>query len=118
MTALQRGMVMGFHDNLKMVISYLKQFPNPTLVQQYTKLATTCRELKDSVDKLEQENASLKEKLSLEGTFSRHNGAYYFETPEGCEAPFCSRCWDTNARLIRLRTGPDGVAACPQCSGR
>ena len=109
---------MRFQYNLKALLSYLKEFPNPTFVERYRRLDTTCKKLKDSIDKLEQENASLKERLAREGTFVRLNGAYYFETPEGYDAPFCSHCWDTRARLVKLKIGSDGVPACPQCADR
>jgi hypothetical protein len=108
---------MRFRDSLKILISYLKEFPNPRFMERHTKLTTSCKELNDYVHRLEQENALLKKKLDLEGRFSRHNGAYYFETPEGHQAPFCSECWDVRGRLVRLKIGGDGVIVCPQCEG-
>ncbi len=106
---------MRFRDGLKVLFSYLKEFPNPSIMERLTKLTTSCKELEACVHKLEQENALLKKRLDLEGKFSRHNGAYYFETPEGHEAPFCSECWDVRGRLVRLKVGGNGDIACPQC---
>ena len=111
-----RGTAMNFRENLKMFVSYLKEFPSPSLMIRHAKLTTSCRELKDSVHKLQQENACLKEKLELEGKYVRNNGAYFFETPEGHEAPFCSRCWDLRGRLVRLSDGLEGGQTCPFCA--
>ena len=85
------------------------------MMNKYVKLTTSYEKLKDSVDKLERENALLKEKQDLQGTFVRHNGAYYFETPDGRDAPFCSRCGDMDGKLVKLQVGPNGLG-CPRCS--
>ena len=109
---------MSFKDNLKLFLSYLKQFPTPTFVEQHTSLKTSYIELKDCVRKLERENKTLKLKLHSKGAFSRHNGAYFFETPDGQQEPFCSRCWDLESRLVPLPLKDDSIAPCPRCAIR
>jgi hypothetical protein len=113
-----KGMIMGFRTNLKVIITYLKDFPSPTFLQKHHKLTHACQELEDRVDRLTRENAWLKKKRDLEGAYTHHNGAYFFETPDGQTAPYCSQCWDAKGRLVKLETGANGRANCPQCNTR
>jgi hypothetical protein len=109
---------MSFKDNLKVFLSYLKQFPSPTFLEKHSNLKTSYFELKDNIRELEKENKILKERLHLKGAFSRHNGAYFFETPDGRQEPFCSRCWDVESRLTPLRLEDEDTASCPRCTDR
>jgi hypothetical protein len=106
---------MRFKDNLKAFVSYLKAFPTPTFLEAHSTLQTSCVELKGCIRELERENETLRQRLHLKGAFSRHNGAYFFETPDGQKEPFCSWCWEVKSKLVRLHLEDEGRAACPQC---
>lgn len=109
---------MGFKDFLNVFVSYLRQFPTPTFLDKHTSLETSYFKLKDCIRELERENQALKQRLQSDGTFSRRNGAYFFETPDGQKEPFCSRCWDLESKLVPIRLKDDGMEACPRCTNR
>ena len=106
---------MSFLDNFKAFVSYVREFPDPGWIEKHSNLRTSCLELKSCVNRLEKENELLRERLHIKGSFSRHNGAYFLETPDGREQPFCSGCWDNESKLVRLRLGDDAAAECPRC---
>ena len=107
---------MSFRDPIHILISYLKEFPTPNMLIRYARLSDSCRQLKESLKKLEKENRALKAHVAREGTYDRSNGVYLFETQGGKHVPFCAACWDTREKLVRLRRDDLGNHWCPQCS--
>lgn len=106
---------MSFFDSLKAFVSYVMEFQVPRSTEEI-KQETSLLELQGFLHELEQENEVLKERLGAKGSILLgDNGAYFFETSDGQEEPFCSRCWDADCKLVRLHIGDDGVATCPQC---
>jgi len=106
---------MTYLAKLKAFISYLAKFQSHNSTEEI-KHETSLLELQGFLHELEQENEVLKERLGAKGSILlSDNGAYFFETSDGQEEPFCSRCWDADCKLVRLHIGDDGVATCPQC---
>ena len=106
---------MHFKDNLKAYVHYLKAFPTPSYLKAHAALQDACMELKGYIRELERENENLRKRLYFKGAYSLHNGAYFFETPDGQKEPFCSWCWEINNKLLRLYLDDEGTAACPRC---
>ena len=106
---------MSFLDKFKAFVSYVREFPDPGWIEKHTNLRTSYLDLKNRVNRLEKENELLRKRSHIKGSFSRHNGAYFLETPDGQEEPFCSECWDAESKLVRLHLGHDAVAECPRC---
>ncbi|MBE9580757.1 MAG: hypothetical protein IMF18_03975 [Proteobacteria bacterium] len=106
---------MSFLDSCKAFVSYVMEFQIPGSTEEI-KHETSLLELQGFVRELEQENEVLKERLGAKRTILlSDNGAYFFETSDGREEPFCSRCWDLDCKLVRLGMANDGVPTCPQC---
>lgn len=105
---------MSFLDSFKAFVSYVMEFQIPGSTEEI-KHETSLLELQGFVRELEQENEALKKRQGAKGSILNDNGAYFFETSDGREEPFCSSCWDLDCKLVRLHIGDDGVATCPQC---
>jgi len=72
--------------------------------------------LKEDVLALRAENLALKEQLAAKSTVKFDGGGYWSTTGDGHrDGPFCSRCYDAEAKLVRLQPTREYWHQCPNC---
>jgi hypothetical protein len=94
----------GVIETTKEAISLIQKFDNIELMRMLN--------LQTQVVALEEENRALKQKLATKERLVFRKNAYWM----GDEGPFCSRCWDTDAKLVRLHRHGEFHPAFPSCS--
>jgi len=94
----------GAVSKVKAIYELAKRLGNSELSLEISNLQIELADLKLSYADLKNENAELKQKIqALEKGHEEppiyKNGAYYSQSGDG---PFCSGCYDTDKKLIRL----------------
>lgn len=119
---------MGIIDEIKSVATTIQQIDNIDLYRQILNLQADVMEIMEENSRLKGENIELREKLRLKNELKFEHEAYWLEKPDKSkDGPFCSKCWDSNQKLIRmLRVDvPPGyennpyvhnLYKCPECS--
>jgi len=90
-------------------------------------LALALADIKEKAAELQAENLqlrglldALREKEDIGGKVKLEKGAYWLSSTSGKSGPFCTRCYDSEQKLINLSalTGPFkvfGSHECPNC---
>ncbi len=85
-------------------------------------LHSKIHELNKEIADIQQENLTLKKKVAdLEDTLNTKESLtfedhVYWSLKNGKkDGPFCSKCWDVDKRLVRLRTLQNSFRTCPNC---
>lgn len=76
------------------------------LLEQQTKILT-----------LEEENKDLRKRLNTKENLTYQNNAYWVIQDEKKDGPFCSRCWDVQQNLVRIKQSINSSSfhTCPEC---
>ncbi len=78
--------------------------------------------LEQEVFELNEENRSLKERISNLENIEDITSKMIFKSPfwymEGDKVPYCPRCWENDKRTIHLVEIPAHGYECPQCNQR
>ncbi len=107
---------MGIVDSIRILATTVRKYKDPDLLEQVINLQTNVLELQDRVRVLEEENALLRKRVTIQGTLVINDGVYFEDTPSGnFLGPYCTRCWDVTSKLVRLMVLEDGYATCPEC---
>ena len=73
-------------------------------------------EMQKKIADLESENKRLREELEIKGTLVPEGNLYWIEKDSKRDGPFCTCCWDSEHKLMRLHTSPiSGRMHCPNC---
>lgn len=94
-------------------------------IEQYQQILEAQQELlviQKRLQELEKENGELKDKLMIKERLIVENGVYWINS-EKKDGPFCTRCWDKEKNLIRMRVhdrtpGFKASFDCPECENR
>lgn len=97
---------MGILDTVKDVAVLIQKADNIELVKQVLALQIQAQDLVE-------ENRLLKSKLATREALAFRKNAYWLAE----DGPFCSKCWDADAKLVRLHVRVDHVPRCPNCGG-
>ncbi len=95
---------MGIFDTMKETVALLQKVDNLPL---YRKVL----ELQNQINELVEENRRLKDRLGTRDQLTFRKNAYW----RADDGPFCSRCWDSETRLVRLHTQQGYKPQCPSC---
>ncbi len=106
---------MGIPENIKALVSSIRKYKDPDLMEQVINLQTTVLELYERVQTLEKENEVLKNKLAIQGSIVLEHGVYFTKIEDKKDGPFCTRCWDVDSKLVRLKVKKTGFAVCLEC---
>ena len=105
---------MSIYDLLKDLASVLKEAGKIEQYKQILEITSKLFELQNEKNNLKQENEKLKnERITTENLIFEKN-MYYLIEEDQKHGPFCTCCWDSNSKLIRLHVGDQG-ALCPFC---
>ncbi len=102
--------------DLKLIGTILKEAGRTDLQVQLIELSEKLREKEELIHKLEKENRSLREASDLKARVHLRNEMYYVRQDDGSDdGPFCTRCFDIDGKLSRLKVAEYDQAMCPQC---
>src|SRR5262245_56084994 len=109
---------MGAIDNIKDVAKLLQALGNVDLIQKMIGVQSDFLELLDKNHRLQEENRDLRERIRvnlkqdelLAKRRHQHN-TYWVET----DGPYCTGCWDSKDKVVRMATWCNGHAECPVC---
>lgn len=106
---------MAIFDELKSVAKVLQEAGKIEQYQQILSVQEKLLEQQKHIYELETDNRELKEKLKTQESLTYRNNAYWrgMENPDG---PFCSRCWDVEKNMVRIKqAGNPAFHTCPEC---
>lgn len=113
---------MSVSESFKSLASFVTSFKDPeltnltiSLIRRFLRLQHTAELLAIRNNEYQKEIERLKKRLSLEETLVFEQGVYYSETSGRKNGPFCSRCWDVDHVIVRLKLEKSGWANCPEC---
>lgn len=107
---------MGVIDASKTLANALLKIKDPELMAEYVKLQQYVMELVEDNTLFREENRALKDAMALQRDITVENGVYFIiNGDESKNGPFCTRCWDKDKHLIRLKVRENGFANCPEC---
>jgi len=104
---------MGIFETLKSTAGVLREADKIEQYKQILDAMEKLLEMQDKLARLEAENKSLKEKLRINDDLTYSNNAYWFKSDN--DGPFCTRCYDKNKELIRLKY-ESPYYKCPECN--
>ncbi len=110
---------MGVYDGLKDAAKVLQESGKIEQYRQILNAQGKMIEMQKHIGDLEVENRDLKEKLEIKGKLRYEKNAYWFQEEKGHDGPFCSRCWDSDKKLIRMQPcGNPAYFDCPNCQNK
>ena len=102
--------------DFKLIASVLKEAGRVDLHSQLLEFSEKLREQEERIHKLEKENRSHREASDLKARVHPRDEMYYVRQDDGSEdGPFCTRCYDIDGKLSRLKVAEYDQAMCPQC---
>jgi hypothetical protein len=106
---------MGLWDTLKDAVKVLQRAGKIDELKAILELQQTAIDLRRDNEQLRQEIASLKDQAALATRLEFRGNAYWLKKTDGhVDGPFCSRCWDSDKRLVRLHDLGNGYSRCPE----
>ena len=107
---------MAIFDELKSIGKVLQEAGK---IEQYQKILETQKELLEmqkTLADLENENKELKSKLGTKEKLVYENNVYWIKNKDGKDGPYCSCCWDSKKKTIRMHPcGNPAFYKCPDC---
>ena len=102
--------------DLSLIATALKEAGRADLQVELLELSEKLREKEEQIRTLEEENRSLREASDLKARVHVRDEMYYVRQDDGSEdGPFCTRCYDIDGKLSRLKVADYDQAMCPQC---
>ena len=108
---------MAIFDELKSVAKTLREADKIEQYQQILDVQEKLIDIEKRNYELENENRKLKEKLVQKETLIFERNAYWTKVDERKDGPFCSRCYDVERNLVRIKLWDRTTNryACPEC---
>jgi hypothetical protein len=104
---------MGIYETLKSTASVLREADKIEQYRQILDAMEKLLELQNKLTELGKECKLLKEKLKIKDDLTVSNNGYWLKSNK--DGPFCTRCWDKNKDLIRLKN-ENPYYKCPECA--
>lgn len=112
---------MGIVDNIKDAVKLAQTVGNTELYHKLNAVQMDFLELSEKARQLQDENHELREKLrqkerldELLNKRTHRDNAYWV----GDDGPYCTGCWDSKDKAVRMRTEGNGYAVCPICKNQ
>ncbi len=107
---------MGIIDTLKSAAKALQEAGKIDLYNQISEVQTQLLSMRERIANLENENKDLKSNLEIKGNLRAGGNWYWLESNGKKEGPYCTGCWDTERKLVRLHKNESNDAlSCPKC---
>ena len=94
---------MAIFDELKSVANTLREADKIPQYQQILDVLEKLIEMQNKIFTLETENKELKDKLKLKENLVFERNAYWIIDGENKDGPFCTKCKDSDDKMIRMR---------------
>jgi regulator of replication initiation timing len=109
---------MAVFDELKSIGKVLQEAGKIDLYRQILEIQEKLLEMQRKISDLEIENQDLRGKLELKERLHFERNAYWIVDGKSENGPFCSKCKDSEGKLVRMRVGKYnfGWAYCPNCN--
>lgn len=108
---------MSIIRDIKDVASIVQKAGNIDLYKRILDLQAEALEMLEQNSELKNQINELKAKLSTKEKLIFKNSKYYFdETGPSHKGPFCTKCWDTEGKLVNLQDNYSGYYRCPNCN--
>lgn len=108
---------MAIFDVLKTAAKVAQEAGKIELYDQIHEVSEKLLDQQKRLFELEEENKNLKEKLKIKGSLIPEGNFYWLIEDEKKDGPFCTKCWDSDGKLLRLHgQGPSGGLKCPNCN--
>jgi ribosomal protein L37AE/L43A len=106
-------------DILKTSGKILKEAGKIEQYEQIVDAQQKITEMQQRIISLEEDNKNLKEKLEIKGKIMAEENVYWVENGNKKDGPFCTCCYDSEYKLIRLHKKSHlNVWNCPKCKNR
>jgi hypothetical protein len=106
---------MGIYETLKSTANVLREADKIEQYRQILDVMEKLLEMQKKLSELEEKNKSLREKLKIKEDIIFSKNAYWLRSNN--DGPFCTRCWDKNKELIRMKD-ENPFYECPECKNR
>lgn len=106
---------MGVLDTIKDVATLVQKADNIELNQKILELQSQIMNLLNENHTLRGQVRDLSERVELQDSLTFKDNMYWRTLDEGVDGPFCSKCWDTDRKLVRLQTLGNQAQYCPAC---
>lgn len=107
---------------IKTIVGVVRDAGRLDLTQQVIDLQQTLLELLAENTDLATRNLELQKKaqqlqsvLDSQEQFVFDRDAYWRVEGESTDGPFCSKCFDVDAKTVRMHKAHDGFSLCPHC---
>lgn len=102
---------MGILETLKDFVTVVQKADNIDLMKGLLEVQTQTDALLEESLRVKAENAQLREQLATRDRLQFKRNAYWMDDA----GPFCSKCWDSEAKLVRLHVLRSKTPWCPAC---
>lgn len=106
---------MELYDGLRKVAEIVQKIDNIEIYRQLLDLSAQALEMQNEINELTKENNKLKEMKNIEAKIERHKDAYITLKEDENKIIYCSRCWDSDRKLIQGQEDKSGMYYCPNC---
>lgn len=106
---------MGVYEAVKDAAALAQEVGRMDLYRELLDGMKVTLDQQKKIQELEARNAELERALAFQNTLVFRDDRYWSVTDAGDDGPYCSRCWDMEAKAIRLHKGVNYSQQCPQC---
>jgi hypothetical protein len=106
----------GIVETVKDVASLVQKADNIELYQKILELQVQIMGLLEENHSLKSELREQRARARFEGGLEFRDNMYWHRLEQDRhDGPFCSKCWDTESKAVRLQRMRDGAMWCPKC---
>ncbi len=91
----------------KDIVTLLKQGKTEEAQDQIRDLREAAQELREENVELKEQVRRLEEELKIKGRLTFEKGVYFLVEDDAKDGPYCQRCYDKDATLVRLQDDGD-----------
>lgn len=108
---------MSIIDELKSVGKVLQEAGKIEQYQQILDAQQKLLEMQREIYELETDNKKLREEFEIKEALIPEGNVYWIKKDNTRDGPFCTCCWDSERKLIRLhKSNVSSKVHCPKCS--
>ena len=108
---------MSIIDELKSVGKVLQEAGKIEQYQQILDAQQKLLEMQREIADLEADNKKLREEFEIKEALIPEGNVYWIKKDNGKDGPFCTCCWDSEHKLVRLhKNDSSGKVHCPKCN--
>lgn len=106
---------MSIVDNIKDIANVVRKADSIDLYRQILDLQQEALELVEENINLKNEIREFKNKMDLQEKLTFHDNMYFINNDDENDGPYCTTCWDSENKLVRLHELSYGGHICNAC---